>query len=185
MFNGIAGTDTAVTWRQAAMDAFAKFPGVKVLADQYANWSVADSKKAASAILQGNPKIDGVWTGGSEMSVGTILAFADAKRAMPRLFGTTNPLNGFLRLARQYRVKFVASPYPPAMSYYGVLECLDVLAGRPVKKYNDVVGVMLKGQTTYTEAAVAKYYAPQFNDDYIAPTPLPASVVRKNGFARK
>ena len=183
MFNGIAGTDTAVTWRQAAMDAFAKYPGIKVVADQYANWSVADSKKAAAAILEAQSKIDGVWTGGSEMSMGTILAYTEAKRALP-LFGTANPLNGFLRLAKQYKLKFVASPYPPAMSYYGVQTALAVLQGKTVKKYSDVAVPLLHGVTTYDETALAAHYKPQFNDDYIDPAPLPAATLIKAGFGR-
>src|SRR5262249_33577810 len=126
MFNGIAGTDTAVQWRQAALDAFKRYPGIKVVADQFANWSVADSKKDASAILQAHPSTDGVGTGGSEMSAGSISAFAEAKRKLP-LFGTANPLNGFLRLAKQYRIEFVGSPYPPTMSYIAVKTALDVL----------------------------------------------------------
>jgi ribose transport system substrate-binding protein len=183
MFNGIAGTDTAETWRQAAKDAFGQYPNIKIVADQYANWSIADAKKAATAILAAQPTIDAVWTGGSEMSIGTILAFAEAKRKMP-LFGTSNPLNGFLRLAKQYKLKFNASPYPPAMSYYGVQMALDVLTGKPVKKYSDVARVMLHNQTTYTESALAKHYHPEFNDDYIDPTPLPRSVLLKAGFRK-
>lgn len=183
MFNGIAGTDTAETWRQAAKDAFGQYKGIKIVADQYANWSIADAKKAATAIISSQPKIDAVWTGGSEMSIGTILAFTDAKRKLP-LFGTTNPLNGFLRLAKQNKLAFVASPYPPAMGYYGVKAALDVLAGKPVKKYADVKAPLLKGVTTYNETAIARFYRPQFNDDYIDPTPLPASVLNKAGFKR-
>jgi ribose transport system substrate-binding protein len=183
MFNGIAGSDTAETWRQAAKDAFGQYKGIKIVADQYANWSIADAKKAATAIISAQSKIDGIWTGGSEMSIGAILAFADAKRKLP-MFGTTNPLNGFLRLAKQHRLKFVANPYPPAMGYYGVRAALDVLAGKPVKKYADVKGPLLKGTTSYTETAIARFYRPQFNDDYIHPTGLPASVLYKAGFKR-
>ncbi len=183
MFNGIAGTDTAETWRRAAKDAFSQYRGIKIVADQYANWSIADSKKAATAIIASQPTIDAVWTGGSEMAIGTILAFADAKRKLP-IFGTSNPLNGFLRLAKQHKLKFVASPYPPAMGYYGVQAALNVLAGKPVKKYADVEGPLLKGLTTYTEAAISRFYRPQFNDDYIDPTPLPATALVKAGFKR-
>jgi ribose transport system substrate-binding protein len=183
MFNGIAGTDTAETWRQAAKDAFGRYKGIKLVADQYANWSIADAKKAATAVMSSQSKIDAVWTGGSEMAIGTILAFTEAKHPLP-LFGTANPLNGFLRLAKQHKLKFVASPYPPAQGYYGVQAALDVLAGKPVKKYADVKGVLLHNQTTYTETSLSKHYRPQFNDDYIDPTPLPTNVLFKGGFKR-
>lgn len=181
MFNGIAGVDTAVTWQQGATDAFKAFPGIKLVADQFANWSVADSKKAASAILQAESKIDGVWTGGSEMSIGAIQAFLEAGRPLP-LFGTANPLNGFLRLAKENDIEFVGSPYPPAMSYIGVKTCLSILKGETVKKYIDVKDEMLGGETTYDESAVDDHYKPQFNDDYIDPTPVPEDVLVKEGF---
>jgi ABC-type sugar transport system substrate-binding protein len=117
------------------------------------------------------------------MSLGTILAFAEAGRKMP-VFGTTNPLNGFLRLAKQHRLKFVASPYPPAMSYYAVQAVLSVLGGKPVKKYADVERALLRGKTTYTETALASFYRPQYNDDYIHPTPVPHALLLKAGFGR-
>jgi ribose transport system substrate-binding protein len=184
MMNGIAGSDTAETWRQAAKDAFGRHKGIKIVADQYANWSIADAKKAATAIMASQSKIDAVWTGGSEMSIGTILAFTDAKRKLP-MFGTTNPLNGFLRLAKQHKLKFVANPYPPAMGYYGVQAALNVLAGKPVRKYADVDQVLLHGVTSYTETSLSKYYRPQFNDDYVDPTtPLPTNALFKAGFKR-
>lgn len=174
MFNGIAGTDTAITWHDAATEAFRKYPGIKVVADQYANWSIADSKNKASAILAANQKIDGVFSGGSEMAVGTIQAFADAGRTMP-IFGTTNPLNGFLRLAKQYNLKFVADPYPPEMSQVCANIALDVLAGKPVKKYVDMASVGVSGVSEYTETDIDKYYQPQYNDDFIAPALIPGS----------
>ncbi len=173
MFNGIAGTDTAITWHDAAMQAFGNYPGIKVVADQFANWSIADSKTKAAAILAANPKIDGVWTGGSEMSIGTIQAFADANRPMP-IFGTTNPLNGFLRLAKQYNLKFVADPYPPELSQVCAKLALDILAGKPVKKYVDMASLGIAGVNEYTETDIDKYYQSQYNDDFIAPAVIPA-----------
>lgn len=174
MFNGIAGTDTAITWHDAAVQAFQKYPGIKLVADQYANWSIADSKNKASAILAANPKIDGVFTGGSEMAVGSIQAFADAGRPMP-IFGTTNPLNGFLRLAKQYNLKFVADPYPPELSQVCANIALDVLAGKPVKKYVDMASTGISGVSEYTETDIDKYYQSQYNDDFIAPAVIPGS----------
>lgn len=182
MFNGIAGSDTAITWHDAAMQAFQKYPGVKVVADQYANWSIADSKTKAAAILAANSKIDGVFTGGSEMSIGTIQAFADAGRPMP-LFGTTNPLNGFLRLAKQYNLKFVADPYPPELSQTCANLALDVLAGKPVKKYVDMSSTGVSGVSEYTETDIDRFYKPAYNDDFIAPAVIPADQLTP--FARK
>lgn len=174
MLNGIAGTDTAITWHAAALQAFSKYPGIKVVADQYSNWSISLAKQKATAILAANPKIDGVWTGGSENAIGAIEAFAAAGRPMP-VFGTTNPLNGFLRLAKQYNIKFVADPYPPEMAQVCANLALDVLQGKPVKKYVDMASLGIKGVGEYTNADIAANLKPQYNDDFIAPAVIPAS----------
>jgi len=183
MFDGIAGSDSAEGWKAAAHAAFERFPGIKVVAEQYADWSVAEATTKMQAILSAHPRVNGVWSGGSEMSLGAIDAFAGAHKAMP-MFGTTNPLNGFLRLARQYHLKFYGAPYPPAaMGKVEVDVALKILRGQPVKKYSDVINV-IKGAGGYTQAQLGSRYQPGLNDDFVPPAIIPLSVYRKNGFAR-
>ena len=174
MLNGISGSGTATTWHDAATAAFAQYPGIKIVADQYANWSISLAKTKAAAIIAANPKIDGVWTGGSENAIGAVEAFADAGRPMP-LFGTTNPLNGFLRLAKQYNLQFVAAPYPPEVSKLCADLALDILAGKPVKKYVDMTTLNIPGVDPYTQAELDSHYQPKYNDDFIAPAVIPDS----------
>lgn len=183
MFDGIAGSDSAEGWKAAAHAAFEKFPKIKIVAEQYANWSVATATTQMQAILSAHPHIDGVWSGGSEMSIGAINAFADAHKKMP-MFGTTNPLNGFLRLAKQHHLKFYAAPYPPAaMSKVAADTALKILRGQPVKKYIDVIHVV-PGSGGYTQAKLASHFRPGMNDDFIAPATIPLSVLKKAGFGR-
>src|SRR6266699_1550730 len=84
MFSGIAGVDAAETWKKAAEDAFKQYPGIKVVASEYAQWSVATSKEKTAAIMAANPQIDGVWAGGGEMALGAALAFQDAGKPQPK-----------------------------------------------------------------------------------------------------
>jgi ribose transport system substrate-binding protein len=183
MFDGIAGSDSAEEWKAAAHAAFEKFPGIKIVAEQYANWSVATATTDMQAILSAHPHIDGVWSGGSEMSLGAINAFAAAHAKMP-MFGTTNPLNGFLRLAKQYHLKFYGAPYPPsAMSKVAADVALKILSGKPVKKYTDVINVV-SGAGGYTQAKLSSRYVPSMNDDFVPPATIPLTILRKSGFAR-
>lgn len=183
MFDGIAGSDSAEGWKAAAHAAFERFPGIKIVAEQYADWSVAKATTAMQAILAAHPHVDGVWSGGSEMSLGAINAFADAHKKMP-VFGTTNPLNGFLRLAKQYHLKFYGAPYPPAaMSKVEADVALKILHGQPVRKYTDVINVV-KGAGGYTQTQLASRYRPDLNDDFVPPAIIPISALKKAGFAR-
>jgi len=183
MFDGIAGSDSAEGWKAAAHAAFDKFPRIKVVAEQYANWSVATATTQMQAILSAHPSIDGVWSGGSEMSIGAINGFADAHKPMP-VFGTTNPLNGFLRLARQHHLKFYASPYPPsAMSKVAADTALKILHGQPVKKYIDVINVVSQAGG-YSQVKLGARYRSDLNDDFVPPAIIPVAALKKAGFAR-
>lgn len=174
MLNGIAGSDTAITWNTAAHNAFKKFPNIHVVADQYSNWSISLAKTDAAAIITAHPNITGVWTGGSENAIGAIEAFAAAHKPMP-IFGTTNPLNGFLALAKQYHIRFVADPYPPEMAQLCANLALKVLQGKSVKKYVDMLSLGIKGVAEYTNAQLNQNYVPKYNTDFIGPAVIPAS----------
>ena len=100
MLNGISGTDTAITWHDAATKAFSEYPASR---SSLTSTQTGQSRWPRPRLPRSSrePEHHGVWTGGSENAIGAIQAFADAGKAMP-VFGTTNPLNGFLRLAKQY-----------------------------------------------------------------------------------
>lgn len=183
MFNGIAGVDAAETWKRSALDAFAKYPGIKVVASDYAQWSIATGKTKAAAMISAHPKIDGVWSGGSEMAVGAVLAFHDAHKPMP-MFGVTNVLNGFLRLAKLYHIKFWGYPDPPAMSKVCLDTAVKVLQGQPVRKFIDVTNILPKS-TGYNQSQINSHYLPRLNDDFVPPATAPVNAYAKAGFARK
>lgn len=182
LFHGIAGVDTAETWKQAAHDAFAQYRGIKVVAEAFANWSPADSKKAMEGFIASNPQIDGVWTGGSEMAIGAINALKDAGRPMPK-FGVTNPQNGFLRLAKENGVSFWGAPYPPSQAKVCLDVALKVLKGEPVKKYIDVVESW-QGVGSIDNGSIDTLYRENCTDEYIGPVFLPDAELKKLNFCK-
>ena len=109
VFNGIAGVDSTETWQAAALDALSQYPGIEIIATEYAQWNIATAKQKMEAIMAANPEIDGVWAGGGEMALGAGLAFEDAGVEPPK-FAMVNVPNGFLRLAQEYGYEFVGSP---------------------------------------------------------------------------
>ena len=183
MFSGIAGVDAAETWKKAAEDAFKQYPGIKVVASEYAQWSVATSKEKMSAIMAANPQVDGVWAGGGEMALGAALAYQDAGKSQPK-YGFANVLNGFLRLAKEKNLSFTGVPDPPSMSKFCLDTALDVLAGKPVKKFINVADAM-PGSAAYDQTQIDKYYVGDLNDDFVPPATVPVKAYVDGGFARK
>lgn len=179
LFHGIAGVDAAETWKKAAEDAFKQYSNIKVVGSEYANWSVATGKEKAAALLAANPQIDGVWSGGSEMATGAVLAFKDAGRPQP-IYGVDNPTNGFLRLATENAIKYNAYPDPPASIAKACVEtAVKVLKGETVQKFTALPA------DGYDETKTAAHYVPDLNDDFVPPLASPKQAYIDAGMLRK
>jgi ribose transport system substrate-binding protein len=183
LFSGIAGVDAAETWKKAAEDALKQYPDMKIVGSEYAQWSVATSKEKMAALMAANPQIDGVWAGGGEMALGAALAFDDAGKTQPK-YGFANVLNGFLRLAKEKSLVFTGVPDPPSMSKLCLDTALDVLQGKPVKKFINVAESMA-GSAAYDQTQIDQYYVPDLNDDFVPPAAVPVKAYVDGGFARK
>ncbi len=183
LFNGIAGVDSTETWRRAALDALAKYPDIKVIAEEYAQWNIATSKQKMEALMAANPQIDGIWAGGGEMALGAALAYEDAGKPFPK-FAMVNVPNGFLRLADQYKLQFVGSPDPPGMSRYCLQTAIDILQGKPIMKFISL-RTLMDGADPYDYTNFIQWYVPQLNDDFIPPMTVDISYYLNGGFARK
>ncbi len=183
VFNGIAGVDSTETWQKAALDALSKYPDIKVVATEYAQWNIATAKQQMEAVMAAHPQIDGVWAGGGEMALGAALAYQDANKPAPK-FAMVNVPNGFLRLADQYKYQFVGSPDPPSMSKYCLQTAVDILQGKPVNKFISL-HTLMDGADPYTQADTMKWYVPTLNDDFIPPATVDTQSYIAGGFARK
>ncbi len=183
VFNGIAGVDSTETWVKAAKDAFSKYPDIKIIAEEYAQWNIATAKQKMEAIMAANPQIDGVWAGGGEMALGAALAYEDANKPAPK-FAMVNVPNGFLRLADQYKYEFVGSPDPPSMSKYCLQTAIDILQGKPVNKFISL-RTLMEGADPYDQTSGLQWYVPELNDDFIPPATVDVQYYIDGGFQRK
>ncbi len=189
LFNGIQGADSTMVWRKAALEAFGKHPEIKVIAEEYAHWDVALARQKMEALMKTFPQIDGVWAGGGEMALGAAQAFIEAPGFMeggPTLpkFGMVNVPNGILRLAKEAKVQFVGMPDPPAMSRYGLQTALDILHGKPMKKFIHIKSLMQVGEL-FDHTSVDKWYEPELDDEFIPPATVDIHYYLEGGLKRQ
>jgi branched-chain amino acid transport system substrate-binding protein len=182
VFNGIAGVDSTETWVKAAMDAWKKYPDIKVISTQFASWDVAKAKQEMTAVMAANPEIDGVWAGGGEMALGAALAYVDANKPAPK-FAMVNIPNGFLRLASQYKYQFVGAPDPPSMSKYCLQTAIDILQGKSVNKFIPL-DTLMKGADPYNQTDLS-WYVKELSDDFIPPATVDTKYYLAGGFQPK
>jgi ABC-type sugar transport system substrate-binding protein len=183
VFNGIAGVDSTETWQAAALDALAQYPGIEIIATEYAQWNIATAKQKMEAIMAANPEIDGVWAGGGEMALGAALAVEDAGIEPPK-FAMVNVPNGFLRLAEEYNYEFVGSPDPPSMARYCLQTAVDILQGKEVTKFISL-RTLMDGADPYDNTDFVQWYVPELNDDFIPPATVDVQHYIDGGFERK
>ncbi|MCW2901039.1 MAG: hypothetical protein JWO67_3304 [Streptosporangiaceae bacterium] len=183
MLNGIQGVDAEVFWNSGAKAALKNYPGIKVVSEQFADWSAQKAAQVMDTVLTQQPQIDGVWVGGLEMGPAVIDSIKQDGRDMPFMAGT-DPTNGFLRMAQDNKVKFFVAPFPPGAAKFCVDTVADVLSGKPVKKFTDVVD-LVQGAAPYGNDQASKWYVAELNDDFIGPKILSTQEYEAAGFGRK
>lgn len=137
MLAGIAGVPTAESRLEGANEVFANYPDIEILDTQYTNWSPAEGKTIMEQLISKyGDSIQAIWSDSGLQDIGVIQAYNEAGLAIPPM--TAEPVNGFLKLAKENNVEFAAIGYPPAHS----AECLDTaiatLEGKPVSSFVNV-----------------------------------------------
>jgi ribose transport system substrate-binding protein len=162
MLSGIAGVPTAEARKAAAEEVFAKYPDIKILDKQYTNWSPTDGKKVMEQLLaKYGDQIKAIWSDSGLQDVGVIQVYKDAGKQVPPI--TAEPVNGFLKLAKDNNVTFAAVGYPPTHS----TECLDTalaaLKGETVTSFVNV------DVPLFTNKEIDKYVRTTCSDDLWIP----------------
>jgi ribose transport system substrate-binding protein len=171
MLSGIPGVPTAIDRLAAARKVFKKYPDINVLDHEYTNWSPTESKKVMETLLVKHPNLDAIWSDSGINDVGVIQAYSEAGKDIPPMTG--EPLNGFLRLAKEKSVPFAAIGYPPYHSERCLQAAIDTLHGEPQPRFINV------DTAVFTNDEIGQYYQPQCSDDLWVPAELPMPVLRE------
>lgn len=128
--DGMAGLSSAVLRMEGAMDAFAEYPGINVIASEYADWDYATAKPVMENLLAAYDDIDGIWSSGGDMTRAAIEVWADSGRDWIPMMG--EDCNGFLKLWSEYKedgLSCIATSLPTWLFAYGAELGLEILNG--------------------------------------------------------
>lgn len=132
MLSGIAGNTTAEDRLAGARDEFKKFPKIKVLDQQYTDWSPPKAKGVMEAMIQAFPKIDGIWADSGLESWPALQAMQEAKR--PLVPSTGDQLNGYAKFLVANKARGFVYPMTTRLSGEALKIALKVLKGEKVPK---------------------------------------------------
>jgi len=152
ILDGMAGITVAENRLNGAKAVFSKYPGIKIVGHEYADWDYAKGKMATENLLAANPVIDGIWSSGGDMTRGAIEAFVAARRKLVPMTGEDN--NGFLKLWKKYQpqgYKAIGASMPTYLFAEGLEIGLKLLKGQDVPR-DTIIPV-----PTITEDNIDKY----------------------------
>ena len=113
-------------------ETLAKYPGIRVLESQAANWDTEKGLKLMENFLQKYPKIDGLWTGDDDVLLGALKAYEESGRSDIRCcIGGAGAKTIVKRVLEGDPLVSFDVTYPPRMIEIGARHAADILTGAP------------------------------------------------------
>ena len=184
MMTGIPGVSTSDIMEAGGKATFKKYPGIELIDVQPGNWSTAEAKRVMETwLVKHGSEVDGIWSGGAQMSQGIVSAYLDKNMNIPPM-GGGEFANGFLRQAVENKLEYGAWQYPNAMIVLCMDAAIDTLRGRLVPRFIDFVD-HIPGTSAFSDVEGQDYYNEDWSDDVFGPILFPAERLSKLGYLRK
>jgi ribose transport system substrate-binding protein len=160
LLSGLAGASPAEDRLRCAKETFAKYPDIKVLAQEYAQWSPVEGKKIMANWLVTYPQIDGVWADSGLQGSGAVEAFVEAGKPIPPITG--EDFNRYLKQWKELGFQGYAVSFNCQMGAEAVKVALDIVQGKPVPHYVNLPKLIIDSSN------LDKYVRMDLPDDYWA-----------------
>ncbi len=184
MMTGIPGVSTSDIMEAGGKATFKKYPGIELIDDQPGNWSTAEAKRVMETwLVKHGSEVDGIWSGGAQMSQGIVSAYLDKGMKVPPM-GGGEFANGFLRQAVENNLEYGAWQYPNAMIVLCMDAAINTLRGRLVPRFIDFVD-HIPGTGPFSDVEGRQYYNEDWSDDVFGPVLFPAERLSKLGYMNK
>ncbi len=138
MLEGIAGTSAARDRGKGFRDGLKKYPGIKLLASQTADFDRAKGLTVMENILQAQKKIDAVFAQNDEMALGAVQAIEAAKRQKQTFVVGFDATNDAVAAVKAGRLAATIAQQPKLMGQLAVEAAVNILNKKPVPKFTGV-----------------------------------------------
>ena len=140
----------------AFKEVIARYPEIKILESGAAEWNTEKGLKLMENFLQKHPKIDAVWTGDDDVSIGALKAYTESKRSDVKvLVGGGGSKEIIKKIIDGDKVVRLTVTYPPAMVATAAREAVKIVHGTPIEQKTLIVPAEV-----VSAANAQKYYLP-------------------------
>lgn len=134
IIGGIQGMGSTVTTIDAMNKVFERYPDIKVVATEYADYQPAKCKQAMNALLTRFDKIDAVISISGNQGVGCFEAVKQAGRVEEVKAWTGDDANGWMKIVAQEKIPSIITPIPTYSGMHAVEEAVKILSGEQVPR---------------------------------------------------
>jgi ribose transport system substrate-binding protein len=138
MLEGIAGTSAARDRGKGFRDGLKKYPNIKIVASQTADFDRAKGLQVMENILQAQRNIGAVFAQNDEMALGAIQAIVAAKREKAMFVVGFDAIADAMKAVQQGKMAATIAQQPKVMGQLSVETAVKVLGGRAVPKFTPV-----------------------------------------------
>jgi len=138
MLEGIAGTSAARDRGKGFRDGLKKYPGIKLIATQTADFDRAKGLTVMENILQAQKKIDAVFAQNDEMALGAVKAIQAAKRQKQIFVVGFDATADALAAVKDGTMAATIAQQPKEMGRLAVEAALMLIRKQPVAKFTPV-----------------------------------------------
>lgn len=105
---------------------------VKIVAEEFGKWQYDNGKKVCETFYLSNPKVDGIWSSGADMTRACIDVFKQFGAKVPPITGEGN--NGFFGQWISTGVDSISAEYGPEQGAAGIRAAAALLEGKTLYK---------------------------------------------------
>jgi len=134
ILTGIAGQQNTADRRNGFYDVVSQCPGIKVVAEQTANWEVEQGYNVTQNILQANPDLDLIFASNDNMALGAIRAIKEAGREDIIVIGY-DAISAALDAIERREMAGTIAQFPAEMGILGVRYAVKAIKGEEVPLY--------------------------------------------------
>jgi len=133
-FRGLKGYPIDLGRSGGGLSVLEKYPNIKVVAIEYADWSYDKAKKKFISMVAAHPKFDAIYSVGGQMSNAITDAMLELGMDPSKYLHASEDQNGFMQKCIKHNIKAYASCHPSICSAISVVLMEMLLQGYPVPK---------------------------------------------------
>lgn len=138
MLEGIAGSSAARDRGRGFREGIARYPGIKLVASQTADFDRAKGLSVMENILQAQKKIDAVFAQNDEMALGAVQAIEAAHRQKEEFVVGFDAIADALKAIKEGKMAATVAQQPKVMGRLAVQAAATILKGGKVAKFTPV-----------------------------------------------